>query len=101
MIQTDTDRFAVLFLRHRKCYITTSGLDLCILPSSGCNHHKLTVSGFIHGLGLSIAKWIADAHDATIQTSSVLGVGTTFTVIISAHEHLFSAELPATRTVAT
>lgn len=52
------------------------------------------------GLGLSIAKWIADAHDATIQVSSVLGVGTTFAVMIPAHEHLFSAELPATRTVA-
>lgn len=32
------------------------------------------------GLGLSIAKWIADAHDAIIKVNSEVGKGTTFVV---------------------
>lgn len=32
------------------------------------------------GLGLSIAKWIADAHGAILQVESEVNVGTTFTV---------------------
>ncbi len=38
------------------------------------------------GLGLAIARWIAEAHGGSIRVESVLGVGTTFTV-----------ELPASR----
>ena len=34
------------------------------------------------GLGLSIAKWIADKHDIKIEVTSKLGEGTTFTLII-------------------
>ena len=34
------------------------------------------------GLGLSIAKWIADSHDIKISVDSELGKGTTFTLII-------------------
>ena len=34
------------------------------------------------GLGLSIAKWIAEAHGGTIKVSSELGIGTTFVVSI-------------------
>ena len=34
------------------------------------------------GLGLSIAKWIADAHDIKISVASELGKGTTFTLEI-------------------
>jgi signal transduction histidine kinase len=33
-----------------------------------------------HGLGLSIARWIADAHRATITVSSVLTQGSSFTI---------------------
>lgn len=34
------------------------------------------------GLGLSIAKWIAEAHDGRIEVESEMGVGTTFTVVL-------------------
>jgi signal transduction histidine kinase len=34
------------------------------------------------GLGLSIAKWIADNHGVKIEVASELGKGTTFTLII-------------------
>ena len=34
------------------------------------------------GLGLSIAKWIADSHDIKISVASTLGKGTTFTLKI-------------------
>ena len=34
------------------------------------------------GLGLSIAKWIVEAHGATIQVASTAGRGSTFTVLI-------------------
>ena len=34
------------------------------------------------GLGLSIAKWIADKHDIKIEVTSKLGEGTTFTLVI-------------------
>ncbi len=34
------------------------------------------------GLGLSISKWIAEAHGGTVSAESVLGQGTTFTVTL-------------------
>jgi len=34
------------------------------------------------GLGLSIAKWILDSHNAEISVSSSLGIGTTFKVLL-------------------
>jgi len=34
------------------------------------------------GLGLSIAKWIADSHGISISVASELGKGTTFTLVI-------------------
>ena len=46
--------------------------------SSRVRHHKSEGSG----LGLSIAKWIAEAHDGSISVESEPGVGTTFTVRI-------------------
>lgn len=39
---------------------------------------KTTISGY--GLGLAIAKQIADRHKGTLQVESVLGKGSTFTV---------------------
>ncbi len=38
------------------------------------------------GLGLSIAKWIADSHDIKISVDSTLGKGTTFTLTIPAEK---------------
>lgn len=35
-----------------------------------------------HGLGLAIAKWIVEAHKGSIQVSSKLGEGSTFTIKI-------------------
>jgi two-component system, OmpR family, heavy metal sensor histidine kinase CusS len=44
------------------------------------------------GLGLAIAKWIVEAHNATIQVSSVVNEGSTFTVIMDGHVEAFSPE---------
>jgi signal transduction histidine kinase len=52
------------------------------------------------GLGLAIAKWIVEAHKATIQVSSEVNVGSTFTVIMAEHVETFSQEGPAHRAVA-
>jgi signal transduction histidine kinase len=35
-----------------------------------------------NGLGLAIARWIADVHEASIRVSSVKGEGSCFTVIL-------------------
>jgi signal transduction histidine kinase len=40
------------------------------------------VSPKIGGLGLAIAKSIAEAHGGKIEVQSVLGRGTTFTVLL-------------------
>ena len=34
------------------------------------------------GLGLTIARWIADNHGIKIEIASEIGMGTTFTLII-------------------
>ena len=44
------------------------------------------------GLGLAIAKWIIEAHNASIHVSSTVNVGTTFTVLLSDLSAPFSAE---------
>jgi signal transduction histidine kinase len=44
------------------------------------------------GLGLAIAKWIVEAHNATIQVASTVGVGTTFTVSMSDQQHIYEPD---------
>lgn len=45
------------------------------------------------GLGLSIAKWIAQAHGGAIRVTSTVGEGTTFTVTLPLYEP--APQLPA------
>ncbi len=49
------------------------------------------------GLGLSLARKIVLAHGGSIDVSSELGVGSTFTVRLPAHEVELAAETPTTR----
>ncbi|MFC5861834.1 HAMP domain-containing histidine kinase [Acidicapsa dinghuensis] len=51
------------------------------------------------GLGLAIAKWIVEAHAATIQVNSSVNVGTTFTVTLVEYSDAFSSDARAQRAV--
>lgn len=51
------------------------------------------------GLGLAIAKWILEAHNASIQVASAVGVGTTFIVWLPEDLHVFSPEAPTRKAV--
>ena len=48
------------------------------------NSEELVSAANGNGLGLSIAKWIAESHDIKISVASKLGEGTTFTLTIPA-----------------
>ena len=37
------------------------------------------------GLGLSIVKWIAEAHHGTVSVQSASGKGTSFTLLLPLH----------------
>ena len=51
-------------------------------------------SGESSGLGLAIAKWVVEAHHATIDVASIPGQGSTFTVLIPGMT--YRRELPET-----
>jgi signal transduction histidine kinase len=44
------------------------------------------------GLGLSIAKWIVDAHQGQIEVESVVGEGTTFRVYLPVLKHVSNGQ---------
>jgi signal transduction histidine kinase len=49
------------------------------------DHHSSSKTGFMGGglgLGLSLARAIADAHDGGIKVSSALGQGSTFQIYL-------------------
>ena len=46
------------------------------------------------GLGLSIARWIAETHRVQILVESVVGQGSTFEVRIPLHQEIRSSVLP-------
>lgn len=48
------------------------------------------------GLGLSIAKWIAEAHGGSITATSELAKGSTFSVVLPQHFSLVAARVPET-----
>ncbi|MFZ4815317.1 MAG: sensor histidine kinase [Phototrophicaceae bacterium] len=54
------------------------------------------------GLGLAICRWITEAHRGTIKVDSIVGKGTTFTIVIPKMEHTASTKanirLPVTST---
>lgn len=51
------------------------------------------------GLGLSIAKWIAQAHGGAIRVTSEMGVGTTFTLTLPVYSGITDEQpLPAEQT---
>jgi two-component system OmpR family sensor kinase len=56
---------------------------------SESSRHHADGDGF--GIGLSIAKWIVEAHHGTIAVSSYEGDGTVFTIAIPAHEDCLKA----------
>jgi len=76
--------------RSSKFIVTDSGIGISPLDlphifdrfyRADQSRNKNTISGF--GLGLSIAKKIADLHSASIKVESKLGKGSTFTVSFS------------------
>ncbi len=74
--------YAVLWVKDTGIGINEADKDYVFerfFQTESSRHH---VEGEGFGLGLSIAKWIVEAHNGTISVSSKEGEGTVFTVTI-------------------
>ena len=76
---TETQQQAKIMVADNGKGISASDLPHIFERMYQCDHAR---SGRGNGLGLSIARELVRVHQGTITAASVLGTGTTFTIIL-------------------